>query len=133
VGKDGAHTLALFTKTITINLIGSFNMIRLAAEAMCRNEPETTGERGVMISTASVAAYDGQIGNMTIAPGTFGGPMLFGMPQEKCRIRWPPACPSPAAWAVPRTMPIWPSTSSMNDMPNGQVIRLVGAIRIVPK
>jgi NAD(P)-dependent dehydrogenase (short-subunit alcohol dehydrogenase family) len=62
VGKDGAHPLALFTKTITVNLVGSFNMIRLAAEAMCKNEPEATGERGVLISTASVAAYDGQIG-----------------------------------------------------------------------
>jgi len=62
VGKNGAHSLAVFNKTITVNLIGSFNMIRLASEAMCKNEPEATGERGVMISTASVAAYDGQIG-----------------------------------------------------------------------
>ena len=62
VGKNGAHSLTVFNKTITVNLIGSFNMIRLASEAMCKNEPEATGERGVMISTASVAAYDGQIG-----------------------------------------------------------------------
>ena len=62
VGKKGAHGLALYTKTIMVNLVGSFNMIRLAAEVMCRNEPEATGERGVLISTASVAAYDGQIG-----------------------------------------------------------------------
>ena len=62
VGKDGAHALALFAKVVTVNLIGSFNMIRLAAEAMGKNEPEPTGERGVLISTASVAAYDGQIG-----------------------------------------------------------------------
>ncbi|HQX68433.1 MAG TPA: SDR family NAD(P)-dependent oxidoreductase, partial [Ottowia sp.] len=62
VGKNGAHALAAFTRTVTINLIGSFNMIRLAAEAMSKNEPEPTGERGVLISTASVAAYDGQIG-----------------------------------------------------------------------
>ena len=62
VGKNGAHALAVFSKTITVNLIGTFNMIRLAAEAMCKNEPEATGERGVLISTASVAAYDGQIG-----------------------------------------------------------------------
>ena len=110
VGKNGAHGLALFNKCITVNLVGSFNMIRLAADAMCKNEPESTGERGVMISTASVAAYDGQIGqaaysaskggivgmtlpiardlarngirNMTIAPGIFGTPMLFGMPKE---------------------------------------------------
>jgi len=110
VGKNGAHALASFSKTITVNLIGSFNMIRLAAEAMSKNDPEATGERGVMISTASVAAYDGQIGQaaysaskggvvgMTLAhctrpgtqrhpqhdhrPGIFGTPMLFGMPQE---------------------------------------------------
>ncbi|MEO6745878.1 MAG: SDR family NAD(P)-dependent oxidoreductase, partial [Caldimonas sp.] len=110
VGKEGAHALQLFAKTVTVNLIGSFNMIRLAAEAMSRNEPEPTGERGVLISTASVAAYDGQIGqaaysaskggvvgmtlpiardlarngirNMTIAPGIFGTPMLFTMPKE---------------------------------------------------
>ena len=62
VGKSGAHTLATFTKTVTVNLVGSFNMIRLAAEAMSKNEPEATGERGVLISTASVAAYDGQMG-----------------------------------------------------------------------
>ena len=62
VGKQGAHALALFSRVITVNLIGSFNMIRLAAEAMSKNEPEPTGERGVLISTASVAAYDGQIG-----------------------------------------------------------------------
>ncbi|MEO7008902.1 MAG: SDR family NAD(P)-dependent oxidoreductase, partial [Caldimonas sp.] len=62
VGKDGAHSLQIFAKVVTVNLIGSFNMIRLAAEAMSRNDPEPTGERGVLISTASVAAYDGQIG-----------------------------------------------------------------------
>src|SRR6478736_1658571 len=62
VGKTGAHALDLFSKVVTVNLIGSFNMIRLAAEAMSANEPETTGERGVLISTASVAAYDGQMG-----------------------------------------------------------------------
>src|SRR3954447_9330402 len=110
VGREGAHSLALFTKVVTVNLIGSFNMIRLAAEAMGKNDPEPTGERGVLISTASVAAYDGQIGqaaysaskggivgmtlpiardlakvgirNMTIAPGIFGTPMLFTMPAE---------------------------------------------------
>ena len=110
VGKNGAHSLGVFTKCITVNLIGSFNMISMASDAMCKNEPEATGERGVMISTASVAAYDGQTGqaaysaskggivgmtlpiardlarngirNMTIAPGIFGTPMMFGMPQE---------------------------------------------------
>ena len=72
VGKEGAHPLGLFAKVITVNLIGSFNMIRLAAEAMSRNEPEPTGERGVLISTASVAAYDGQIGQAAYAASKGG-------------------------------------------------------------
>ena len=110
VGKDGAHPLAVYTKVITVNLVGSFNMIRLAAEAMCRNEPEATGERGVMISTASVAAFDGQIGQaayaaskggvlgltlpvardlsgfgirvMTIMPGLFHTPLFEGIAED---------------------------------------------------
>ncbi|MBU6466919.1 MAG: SDR family NAD(P)-dependent oxidoreductase, partial [Burkholderiales bacterium] len=72
VGKNGAHSLAVFSKTITVNLIGSFNMIRLAAEAMAKNEAEDTGERGVLISTASVAAYDGQIGQAAYSASTGG-------------------------------------------------------------
>jgi NAD(P)-dependent dehydrogenase (short-subunit alcohol dehydrogenase family) len=72
VGKNGAHNLAVYTKTIMVNLVGSFNMIRLAADAMCKNEPEPTGERGVMISTASVAAYDGQIGQAAYAASKGG-------------------------------------------------------------
>ncbi len=139
VGKAGPHKLDVYTKTIMVNLVGSFNMIRLAADAMCQNEPESTGERGVLISTASVAAYDGQIGqaayaaskggivgmtlpiardlsrngvrNMTIAPGIFGTPMLMGMPR-KCKTRWRPWCPSPAAWARRRTTPSWCTRSS---------------------
>jgi len=67
VGKTGPHSLALYTKTIMVNLVGSFNMIRLAAEAMSKNDPESTGERGCLISTASVAAYDGQIGQAPTA------------------------------------------------------------------
>jgi NAD(P)-dependent dehydrogenase (short-subunit alcohol dehydrogenase family) len=138
VGKNGAHAFASFQKCITVNLIGSFNMIRLAAQAMSQNDPEPTGERGVMISTASVAAYDGQMGqaaysaskggivgmtlpiardlarngirNMTIAPGIFGTPMLFGMPQE-VQDAWPPACPSPRGWAHRKTTPNWSNTS----------------------
>ena len=72
VGKDGPHALAVFGKTITVNLVGSFNMIRLAAAAMAKNEPESTGERGVLISTASVAAYDGQIGQAAYAASKGG-------------------------------------------------------------
>ena len=160
VGKNGAHALSIFSKTITVNLIGSFNMIRLAAEAMAKNEPESTGERGVLISTASVAAYDGQIGqaayaaskggvvgmtlpiardlarngirNMTIAPGIFGTPMLFGMPQEvqdalAAGVPFPPRLGTPADYAKLAKHII------ENDMLNGEVIRLDGAIRLAPR
>ena len=72
VGKNGPHNLNVYTKTIMVNLVGTFNMIRLAADAMSKNEPEATGERGVMISTASVAAYDGQIGQAAYAASKGG-------------------------------------------------------------
>ncbi len=160
VGKDGAHPLALFTKTITVNLIGSFNMIRLASEAMAKNEPESTGERGVLISTASVAAYDGQIGqaaysaskggvvgmtlpiardlarngirNMTIAPGIFGTPMLFGMPQE-VQDALAAGVPFPSRLGTPADYAKLVKHIVENDMLNGEVIRLDGAIRLAPK
>jgi len=160
VGKEGAHPLGPFTKTIMVNLVGSFNMIRLAAEAMCRNEPEPTGERGVLISTASVAAYDGQIGqaaysaskggvvgmtlpiardlarngirNMTIAPGIFGTPMLFGMPKEvqdalAANVPFPSRLGTPADYAKLVHQIV------TNEMLNGEVIRLDGAIRLAPR
>lgn len=160
VGKDGAHPLALFSKTITVNLIGSFNMIRLAAEAMSKNEPEPTGERGVLISTASVAAYDGQIGqaayaaskggvvgmtlpiardlarngirNMTIAPGIFGTPMLFGMPQE-VQDALAANVPFPSRLGTPQDYAKLVHQIITNEMLNGEVIRLDGAIRLAPK
>ena len=160
VGKDGAHPLDLFTRVITINLIGSFNMIRLAAEAMAKNQPEPTGERGVMISTASVAAYDGQIGqaaysaskggivgmtlpiardlarngirNMTIAPGIFGTPMLFGMPQE-VQDALAASVPFPSRLGKPEDYAKLVQQIVTNDMLNGEVIRLDGAIRMAPK
>ncbi len=160
VGKDGAHPLAIFTKTVTINLIGSFNMIRLAAEAMAKNPPESTGERGVLISTASVAAYDGQIGqaaysaskggivgmtlpiardlarngirNMTIAPGIFGTPMMFGMPQE-VQDALAAAVPFPSRLGTPQDYARLALHIFENDMLNGEVIRLDGAIRLAPK
>ena len=160
VGKEGAHALHLFAKVITVNLVGSFNMIRLAAEAMSRNEPEPTGERGVLISTASVAAYDGQIGqaaysaskggvvgmtlpiardlarngirNMTIAPGIFGTPMLFTMPKEvqdalAANVPFPSRLGTPADYAKLVHQIV------TNEMLNGEVIRLDGAIRLAPK
>jgi NAD(P)-dependent dehydrogenase (short-subunit alcohol dehydrogenase family) len=160
VGKNGAHGLALFQKTITVNLIGSFNMIRLAAEAMSRNEPESTGERGVLISTASVAAYDGQIGqaayaaskggvvgmtlpiardlarngirNMTIAPGIFGTPMLFGMPPE-VQDALAAGVPFPSRLGTPQDYAKLAIHIIENEMLNGEVIRLDGAIRLAPK
>jgi NAD(P)-dependent dehydrogenase (short-subunit alcohol dehydrogenase family) len=160
VGKDGAHALSLFTKVISVNLIGSFNMIRLAAEAMCKNTPEPTGERGVMISTASVAAYDGQIGqaaysaskggivgmtlpiardlarngirNMTIAPGIFGTPMLFGMPKE-VQDALAASVPFPSRLGTPADFAKLVHQIVTNDMLNGEVIRLDGAIRMAPK
>ena len=147
-------------KTININLIGSFNMMRLAAEAMGKNEPESTGERGVLISTASVAAYDGQIGqaayaaskggivgmtlpiardlarsgirNMTIAPGIFGTPMLFGMPQE-VQDALAAGVPFPSRLGKPEDFAKLVRHIFENDMLNGEVIRLDGAIRLAPK
>jgi NAD(P)-dependent dehydrogenase (short-subunit alcohol dehydrogenase family) len=160
VGKDGAHPLAVFSKTITVNLIGSFNMIRLAAEAMAKNTPEVTGERGVLISTASVAAYDGQMGqaayaaskggvvgmtlpiardlarngirNMTIAPGIFGTPMLFGMPQD-VQDALAASVPFPSRLGTPADYAKLVKHIVENEMLNGEVIRLDGAIRLAPK
>ena len=160
VGKEGAHPLSTFSKTITVNLVGSFNMIRLAAGAMAKNTPEATGERGVMISTASVAAYDGQIGqaayaaskggvvgmtlpiardlarngvrNMTIAPGIFGTPMLFGMPQE-VQDALAASVPFPSRLGTPQDYAKLVKHIVENEMLNGEVIRLDGAIRLAPK
>jgi len=160
VGKNGAHPLATFSKTVMVNLVGTFNMIRLASEAMCQNEPEPTGERGVMISTASVAAYDGQIGqaaysaskggvvgmtlpiardlarngirNMTIAPGIFGTPMVFGMPQA-VQDALAAAVPFPSRLGTPNDYAKLVKHILENDMLNGEVIRLDGAIRLAPK
>jgi NAD(P)-dependent dehydrogenase (short-subunit alcohol dehydrogenase family) len=160
VGKNGPHSPAVFSKVVTVNLIGSFNMIRLAAEAMSRNEPEATGERGCLISTASVAAYDGQIGqaaysaskggvvgmtlpiardlarngirNMTIAPGIFGTPMLFGMPKE-VQDSLAASVPFPSRLGTPEDYAKLAKHIFENDMLNGEVIRLDGAIRLAPR
>ena len=160
VGKSGPHKLDVYTKTIMVNLVGTFNMIRLAADAMCKNEPESTGERGVLISTASVAAYDGQIGqaayaaskggvvgmtlpiardlsrngirNMTIAPGIFGTPMLMGMPQE-VQDALAAMVPFPSRLGTPQDYAKLVKHILENDMLNGEVIRLDGAIRLAPK
>lgn len=160
VGRNGAHSLDLFQKVISVNLIGTFNMIRLAAEAMGKNTPESTGERGVIINTASVAAYDGQIGQaaysaskggvvgmtlpiardlsrsgircMTIAPGIFGTPMMFGMPQE-VQDSLAAAVPFPSRLGTPEDFSKLVNSIITNEMLNGETIRLDGAIRLAPK
>jgi len=160
VGKNGAHLLSVFSKVIQVNLVGTFNMIRLAAEAMAKNEPESTGERGAIINTASVAAYDGQMGQaaysaskggvvgmtlpiardlarngirvMTIAPGIFGTPMMFGMPQE-VQDSLAAAVPFPSRLGTPEDYAKLARHIFENDMLNGEVIRLDGAIRLAPR
>jgi len=160
VGKEGPHKLADFARVININLVGTFNMIRLAADAMCRNDPEPTGERGLCINTASVAAYDGQIGQaaysaskggvvgmtlpiardlsrngvrvMTIAPGIFGTPMLFGMPKE-VQDSLAASVPFPSRLGTPEDYGKLAVHICENDMLNGETIRLDGAIRLAPK
>ena len=160
VGKNGAHNLGVYTKTIMVNLVGTFNMIRLAATAMEKNEPQATGERGCIVSTASVAAYDGQIGqaaysaskggvvgmtlpiardlarsgirNMTIAPGIFGTPMLFSMPQD-VQDALAASVPFPSRLGRPQDYARLVQHIFENDMLNGEVIRLDGAIRMGPK
>ncbi len=160
VGKNGPHALDLFQKVVSINLIGTFNMIRLAATAMSQNAPEPTGERGVLINTASVAAYDGQIGQaaysaskggvvgmtlpiardlsksgircVTIAPGIFGTPMIFGMPQE-VQDSLAASIPFPARLGRPEDYAKLVHSIITNEMINGETIRLDGAIRMAPK
>lgn len=160
VGKNGAHALDMFSKVVNINLIGTFNMIRLASEAMSKNDPEPTGERGVLINTASVAAYDGQIGQAayaaskagvvgmtlpiardlaplgirccTIAPGIFGTPMIFGMPQQ-VQDSLAASIPFPSRLGRPEDYAKLVHQIITNDMLNGETIRLDGAIRMPPK
>ena len=160
VGKNGPHSFDAFKKTVTINLFGSFNMIRLAADAMAKNEPEATMERGCIISTASVAAYDGQIGQaaysaskggivgmtlpiardlsklgirvVTIAPGIMGTPMMFGMPQD-VQDALAAAVPFPSRLGTPQDYAKLALHIFENDLLNGETIRLDGAIRLAPK
>jgi len=160
LGKEAPHHLASFTKVINVNLIGTFNMIRLASEVMSKGAPNAAGERGVIVNTASVAAYDGQIGQaayaaskggiigmtlpiarelarfgirvMTIAPGIFETPMLLGMPPEIQEalgkmVPFPPRLGRPSEYAALVGQII------ENEMLNGEVIRLDGAIRLAPK
>jgi NAD(P)-dependent dehydrogenase (short-subunit alcohol dehydrogenase family) len=160
VGKDGPHPLDVFSKTLSVNLIGTFNMIRLAATAIAKNEPNALGERGVIVNTASVAAYDGQIGQaayaaskggvvamtlpiardlaksgiraMTIAPGLFETPMLLGMPQD-VQDALGAMVPFPPRLGKPDEYAMLVKQIVENPMLNGEVIRLDGAIRMQPK
>ena len=160
VGRKGVHDLGLFTKTIQINLIGTFNVIRLAAVKLSENEPNEDGERGVVINTASVAAYDGQIGQaayaaskggvvaltlpvarelassgirvMTIAPGLFETPMLAALPEE-AKDSLGQQVPFPPRLGRPEEYAALAKHIIENVMLNGEVIRLDGSIRMAPK
>ncbi len=159
VGKEGAHPLELFQRVVNINLIGTFNMARLAAEAMSKTEA-CSEERGVIINTASVAAFDGQMGQaayasskaavvgltlpmardlsrngirvMTIAPGIFETPMLLGMPQE-VQDALGKMVPFPSRLGKPNEYAQLAKSIIENMMLNGETIRLDGAIRMQPK
>ncbi|HVE88171.1 MAG TPA: 3-hydroxyacyl-CoA dehydrogenase [Burkholderiaceae bacterium] len=160
VGKDGPHVLPNFARVIGINLIGTFNMIRVAADAMSKLDATADGERGVLVNTASVAAYDGQIGQaayaaskggvvgmtlpiardlarqgircVTIAPGLFATPMLLGMPQDvQDALGKQP--PFPSRLGKPEEYAALAKHVIENVMLNGETIRLDGAIRLAPK
>lgn len=160
LGKDGPHDLDAFTKVIQINLIGSFNMIRLAAEAMAAGDAQDDDERGVIINTASVAAFDGQIGQaaysaskggivgltlpiarelarhgirvMTIAPGLFDTPMMAELPED-VRESLGKMVPFPPRLGRPEEFARMARDIVENPMLNGTTIRLDGAIRMQPK
>jgi NAD(P)-dependent dehydrogenase (short-subunit alcohol dehydrogenase family) len=160
VGRDGAMPLTDFARVIQINLIGTFNVIRLAAASMQNNGAQDAGERGVIVNTASVAAFDGQIGQaaysaskggivsmtlpiarelarfgirvMTIAPGIFDTPMLAAMP-EAVRASLGQQVPFPSRLGRPSEYAALVRHIFENEMLNGEVIRLDGAIRMGPK
>jgi NAD(P)-dependent dehydrogenase (short-subunit alcohol dehydrogenase family) len=160
VGKEGPHALASFARTININLIGTFNMTRLAADAMAKGVPNAEGERGVIVNTASVAAFDGQIGQaaysaskagiagmtlpiarelarygirvMTIAPGIFETPMMGTIPKDIAESLGK-MVPFPPRLGRPPEFAALVREIVTNVMLNGEVIRLDGAIRMAPK
>ncbi|QUJ77795.1 3-hydroxyacyl-CoA dehydrogenase [Sulfitobacter albidus] len=157
VGRDGPHPLDAFQRTIDINLVGSFNVARLAAQAMAGNTPDAGGERGVIINTASIAAFDGQKGQaayaaskggivgmtlpmardlakerirvMTIAPGIFGTPMLMGLPQE-VQDSLAATVPNPPRLGDPTEYARMAAFIVEMGYLNGEVIRLDGALRM---
>lgn len=160
LGRNAVHGLDSFRRTLEVNLIGSFNLLRLAAEAMAQGAPNTEGERGVIVNTASVAAFDGQIGQaayaaskggvaaltlsaarelarsgirvMCIAPGIFETPMMAGMPQE-VRDSLAAGVPFPPRLGRPEEYAALVRHIVENPMLNGEVIRLDGALRMAAK
>ena len=160
VGKEGAHSLASFARTVNINLVGTFNLIRLAAQAMAKNASNEAGERGVIVNTASVAAFDGQIGQaaysaskagvvgmtlpiarelarsgirvMTIAPGLFETPMMASLTPE-VQEALGKMVPFPPRLGKPAEFASLVREIVVNPMLNGEVIRLDGAIRMAAK
>src|SRR3990170_6405136 len=160
LGKAGPHPLELFERTVRVNLTGTFNVIRLAAEAMAAAEPTDSGERGVIVNTASVAAFDGQIGQaaysaskggivgmtlpiarelarhgirvVTIAPGIFDTPLLAGLP-EAARLSLGQQVPFPSRLGRPDEYAALVRHIIENEILNGEVIRLDGALRMAPK
>jgi NAD(P)-dependent dehydrogenase (short-subunit alcohol dehydrogenase family) len=160
VGRDGPHRLETFAKTVSINLVGTFNMIRLAAAAIASEAPGAEGERGVIINAASIAAYDGQIGQaayaaskggivsltlpvarelarsgirvVTIAPGVFATPMMAGFPQE-VQESLGQSVPFPPRLGQPEEFAALVKHICENVMLNGETIRLDGALRMAPR
>ncbi|CAH0247944.1 putative oxidoreductase Rv1144 [Peribacillus sp. Bi96] len=160
IGRKGTHELKAFSKVVAINLVGTFNVIRLAAEKMVENEPNHEGERGVMINTASVAAFEGQIGQaaysaskggivgmtlpiarelatkgirvVSIAPGLFHTPMFDSLPEE-ARLSLGKTVPFPSRLGYPEEYAKLTESIITNPMLNGETIRLDGAIRMSPR
>ncbi|MGE0865777.1 MAG: 3-hydroxyacyl-CoA dehydrogenase [Vicinamibacterales bacterium] len=160
LGRNGPHALDLFEKTLRINAVGTFNVIRLAAAVISQNTPDSTGERGVIVNTASIAAYDGQIGQpayaaskgaivsmtlpiarefaqlgirvVTIAPGIFDTPLLASLP-EAARVSLGQQVPFPSRLGRPAEYGALVRHIIENEMLNGEVIRLDGSLRMAPK
>lgn len=160
VGRKGPHSLSLFKKVIEVNLIGTFNCVRLAAADMAGEEPTATGERGVIVNTASIAAYEGQIGQVaysaskggivgmtvplardlaklgirvcTVAPGIFATPLLMGLPEE-VQASLGASVPFPSRLGDPTEFASLVGHIVSNPMLNAETIRLDGALRMAPR
>lgn len=160
LGREAPHRLESFVRAVNINLVGTFNMIRLAAEAIAKEDPGADGERGVIVNTASIAAYDGQIGQaayaaskggvvamtlpiarelarfgirvVTIAPGIFETPMMAGFPEE-VQTALGKSIPFPQRLGRPEEFAALVEHICENTMLNGEVIRLDGALRMAPR